>query len=118
MSTTPAITIAQAVEALTFEVDGKKYGPPMLDELYSDVIIGNVVKVLGALETLSVLQAEAELNDVGEGIDNSDCLFAQHMLFRSLEYSLVVANRLIQEGQATINPPKAPKPSNRQGGVA
>lgn len=103
-----AITIKQAVEALTIEWDGRRYRPPMLEELHSDVIIRHVVKVLGAVESLSVLQADAELNQVGDGLESSDCLFAHNLLLRFLEYGLVVAIKLIEEDRATIKQTSAP----------
>lgn len=79
--------------------------------------MGNVVKVLGALEALSDLQADAELKHAGDGPENGDCLFASNMLFRSLQYGLAVAMKLMEEERATVKPTAIPKCGESAGGA-
>ena len=93
------VTIERAVEALTFSVGGKTYVPPLLDELRADAILDNVIKILGAAQIVSGMRAELLLNDVeDQSVGCADWLYVEHLLLRSLQHALVVAQQLMESG--------------------
>ena len=105
-------SIENAVEALTFTIDGVRYPPPLLEDSDASSIIDSVAKVLGAAASVSVLKAEGHLKEAGVQLDDSaNYLYAENVLLRSLQHALIVAQHLMESG------PEA-KPSKRKAATA